>query len=146
MSTAFSTSLSVTVPQRQPLKPFEQALAELLTHAAPLQRTETVSTFDADGRVLVQNLTASLDVPANDNSSMDGYAVRCADWVDTNTLLPVSQRIPAGSSGHLLAPNSVARIFTGAPIPPGADAVVMQEECVALDAGVEAASPALIGA
>ena len=150
MSTAFPTPshtastptpLTATVPQRQPLKPFEQALAELLAHAAPLQRTETVSTFEADGRVLAQNLTASLDVPAHDNSSMDGYAVRCADWVDTNTLLPVNQRIPAGSSGHLLAPNSVARIFTGAPIPPGADAVVMQEECVALDAGVEAAGP-----
>ena len=62
---------------------------------------------------------------------MDGYALRCADWVDANTTLQVNQRIPAGSRGHLLGPVSAARIFTGAPIPPGADTVVMQEDCIA---------------
>lgn len=111
------------------MKPLDQALAELLAFATPLAPAESVLTFDADGRVLAQDLMSCLDVPAHDNSSMDGYAVRSADWLGLDTLLQVSQRIPAGSSGHLLAAASVARIFTGAPIPPGADAVVMQEDC-----------------
>ncbi len=122
-------------PGRAPLKPLDQALAELLDRAALLPGFETVSTFDADGRVLAQDLVSSLDVPAHDNSSMDGYALRTADWAE-GAVLQVNQRIPAGSSGHLLAPVSAARIFTGAPIPPGADAVVMQEDCEVVDAGV----------
>lgn len=129
MRTDFSTAAA-----RAPLKPLDQALAGLLAHAAPLPGCEMVSTFDADGRVLSRDLISSLNVPAHDNSSMDGYALRCTDWVDANTVLQVNQRIPAGSSGHLLGPASAARIFTGAPIPPGADAVVMQEDCVATDA------------
>ncbi len=119
---------------RAPLKSLDAALAELLAHATALPGVESVSTFDADGRVLVQDLTASLDVPAHDNSSMDGYALRCADWLDADTQLLVNQRIPAGSSGVALAAHSAARIFTGAPIPQGADAVVMQEECTVLEA------------
>ncbi|MFC6283065.1 MULTISPECIES: molybdopterin molybdotransferase MoeA [Polaromonas] len=119
---------------RAQLKPLDLALAELLAHATPLAGAESVSTFDADGRVLVQDLVSSLDVPALDNSSMDGYALRCADWADAHTLLQVKQRIPAGSSGHALTPGSAARIFTGAPIPSGADTVVMQEDCVATEA------------
>ncbi|CAN5290899.1 molybdopterin molybdotransferase MoeA [soil metagenome] len=118
------------------MKPLDLALAELLAFAAPLAPAERVSTFDADGRVLAQDLLSGLDVPAHDNSAMDGYAVRCADWQDAATLLQVSQRIPAGSSGHGLAPASAARIFTGAPIPPGVDAVVMQEDCDAVEGGV----------
>ena len=120
--------IAVTVP-RTPLKSLDDALAELLTHATPLARFDTVSTFDADGRVLAQDLVAALDVPGHDNSSMDGYAVRSADWASNATVLQVSQRIAAGSRGQALAPISVARIFTGAPIPDGADAVVMQEDC-----------------
>ncbi len=119
-----------SLPVRTPLKPLDQALTELLAFAAPLPGFEVVSTFDADGRVLAQDVLSSLDVPAHDNSSMDGYALRCADWLDANTTLIVNQRIPAGSSGRALGPASAARIFTGAPIPPGADAVVMQEDCV----------------
>ena len=122
-------------PARAPLKPLDAALAELLAQAPPLPGVETVSTFDADGRVLAQDLLSSLDVPAHDNSAMDGYAVRSADWENSATVLQVNQRIPAGSSGHALAPLCAARIFTGAPIPPGADAVVMQEDCETLDAG-----------
>jgi molybdopterin molybdotransferase len=121
--------LMSSTPPRQPLKPLDEALAELLGHALPLGLVDTVSTFDADGCVLAQDVVAELDVPAHDNSSMDGYAVRSADWVNATTVLQVSQRIAAGSSGHALAPMSVARIFTGAPIPEGADAVVMQEDC-----------------
>lgn len=119
-------------PPRTPLKPLDVALAELLGFANVLEGVESVSTFDADGRVLAQNLVSGLQVPSQDNSSMDGYAVRCADVLAAQTTaaaLLVSQRIAAGSVGLPLQPMSVARIFTGAPIPPGADAVVMQEDC-----------------
>lgn len=114
---------------RPPLKSLDEALTELLSFAAVLGDHETVSTFDADGRVLAQDITSGLQVPPQDNSSMDGYAVRCADVAQATGPLPVSQRIAAGSAGEPLAPFSVARIFTGAPIPVGADAVVMQEDC-----------------
>jgi molybdopterin molybdotransferase len=119
-------------PQRpafKPLKPLDDALTELMGYAVALTGTERVSSFDADGRVLAQDLVSGLQVPPQDNSSMDGYAVRCADLADPAKALPVSQRIPAGASGRALAAMTVARIFTGAPIPSGADAVVMQEDC-----------------
>lgn len=122
---------------RAGLKPLDDALAELLGHAEALAGVESVSTFDADGRVLAQDLVSALHVPPQDNSSMDGYAVRCADLGQDHSQagLPVSQRIAAGSSGTPLMPMSIARIFTGAPIPPGADAVVMQEDCEVLADG-----------
>ncbi len=119
---------------RAPLRPLTDALHELLAHATPLPGGESVSTFDADGRVLAQDVLSSLDVPAHDNSAMDGYAVRSADWSHADAVLPVHQRIPAGSAGVPLAAGSAARIFTGAPVPAGADAIVMQEDCVAVDA------------
>ncbi len=127
-------------PERPPMKPLDLALDELMGFAAPLAPAESVLTFDADGRVLMQDLVSALDVPAHDNSSMDGYAVRCADWLGADTLLPVSQRIPAGTSGQALAPASVARIFTGAPVPQGADVVVMQEDCEAVEGGIRIAA------
>lgn len=111
------------------MKSLDDALAQLLAHATPLGATEQVATFDADGRVLAQDVVSALQVPPHDNSSMDGYALRCADLSDPGLALPVSQRIPAGSFGAALAAMTVARIFTGAPIPTGADAVVMQEDC-----------------
>lgn len=116
-------------PAAKPMKSLDDALAQLLGYAAPLDGVEQLATFDADGRVLAQDLVSHLHVPPQDNSSMDGYALRCADLADPSRALPVSQRIPAGSAGTALAPQSVARIFTGAPIPAGADAVVMQEDC-----------------
>ena len=115
--------------QAPAMKSLDDALTQLLAHATPLGATEQVATFDADGRVLAQDVVSALQVPPHDNSSMDGYALRCADLVDPGLPLPVSQRIPAGSFGTALAAMSVARIFTGAPIPSGADAVVMQEDC-----------------
>lgn len=118
---------------RAPLKPLDEALAELLAQAAPLAGTDTVNTFDADGRVLAQAATSPLQVPPTDNSSMDGYAVRCADVPAAGVALPVAQRIPAGAFGVPLAAGTAARIFTGAPVPEGADAIVMQEDCEALD-------------
>jgi molybdopterin molybdotransferase len=117
--------------QRRPLRALDDALAELLAHAQPLAGTETVSTFEADGRVLLQDLVSALQVPPQDNSSMDGYAVRSAEIADEGVRLPVSQRVPAGGAALPLAPGSAARIFTGATLPEGADAVVMQEDCQA---------------
>ena len=111
------------------LRPLDDALADLLAHAQPLADSETVSTCDADGRVLAQDCVSALQVPPQDNSSMDGYAVRSVEIADEGVLMPVSQRIPAGADPGPLAPGSAARIFTGAPIPAGADAVVMQEDC-----------------
>lgn len=114
---------------RPPLKSLDDALAELLGHATTLTGVEQITTFDGDGRVLAQDMVSALHVPPQDNSSMDGYAVRCADVRVAGGVLPVSQRIPAGASGQSLQPGTVARIFTGAPIPAGADAVIMQEDC-----------------
>ncbi len=121
-------------PQK-PLMPLDAALAELLGQVSTLAGIEQVSTFEADGRVLAQNMLSSLHVPPQDNSSMDGYAMRCADLTATGTVLQVSQRIPAGSVGTALQAGTAARIFTGASVPAGADAVVMQEECEALEDG-----------
>ena len=118
-------------PPMKPLKPLDEALAELLGHATPLTGVDTVTTFDADGRVLAQDCISALHVPPQDNSSMDGYAVRCADVAAAGALLPVSQRIAAGSAGEPLQPGTAARIFTGAPVPAGADAILMQEDCEA---------------
>ncbi len=114
---------------RPPLKALDQALTELLARAQPLAGVQMVSTFEADGRVLAQDVVSALQVPPQDNSAMDGYAVCSADLTDGTAVLRVSQRIAAGSSGSALEPGTVARIFTGAPIPQGADAVVMQEDC-----------------
>ena len=108
---------------------FDDALTRLLAGAVPVRDTETVATQSAAGRILAQGLRSTIDVPPLDNTSMDGYALRCADVPAAGTQLVVAQRIPAGSVGHVLAPGTAARIFTGAPLPAGADAVVMQELC-----------------
>ena len=109
----------------------DEALERLLAAVAPLPASEheTLSTFDALSRVLQHDLRSTLDVPPQDNTSMDGYALRCADVPVAGVILPVSQRIPAGVVGAPLAPGTAARIFTGAQVPAGADAVVMQEQC-----------------
>src|SRR5262245_49769754 len=99
-------------------------------HAAT--ERERVSTFDALHRVLAADVRSGLNVPPEDNSEMDGYAMRAADVPSEGTVLPVAQRIPAGQVGRPLEPGTAARIFTGAPIPAGADAVVMQELCEAI--------------
>ncbi|MFE1571196.1 gephyrin-like molybdotransferase Glp [Comamonas odontotermitis] len=120
---------------RPPLKTLADALGELLAQAKQLAAAESVSTFDADGRVLAQDLVSALQVPSFDNSAMDGYALCAADIPEAGAVLPVSQRIAAGSVGTALAAGTAARIFTGAPVPAGADAVVMQEECAPRDDG-----------
>lgn len=105
---------------------FDEALQRLLSHATPPD-AEPVSLWEADGRVLARSLVSTLDVPPWDNAQMDGYAVRAGACVAGRSF-PVSQRIPAGHPGQPLTPGTVARIFTGAAMPEGADAVVMQED------------------
>jgi molybdopterin molybdotransferase len=113
---------------KQPgLIPYEEALQRLLDSAETLAATEIVPLAEAAGRVLAAAATASVAVPPADNSSMDGYAINCAD-LQTGLVLPISQRIPAGVAPTALMPASCARIFTGAEIPSGANAVVMQED------------------
>ena len=111
------------------LRPFDEVRAALLAAAEPLADIEQVPTAEALGRVLARAQVSGLQVPPLDNSSMDGYAVCTADVADLGARLRVGQRIPAGSVGHTLERGTAARIFTGAPIPHGADAVVMQELC-----------------
>ena len=108
-----------------------EALDVLLAAARPVTDTETIPTLDANGRVLAGDQLATIDVPSADNTQMDGYAVRAADCASGAATLRVAQRIPAGHVGQPLEPGTAARIFTGALIPPGADAVVMQEQCEA---------------
>jgi molybdopterin molybdotransferase len=109
----------------------ETALGRLLGAVAslPAAEAETLSTFHALGRVLADDVRSGLDVPPADNTSMDGYALCCADLAAAHGVLPVRQRIPAGVAPVPLVPGSAARIFTGAQVPLGADAVVMQEQC-----------------
>ncbi|PUE60251.1 molybdopterin molybdenumtransferase MoeA [Limnohabitans curvus] len=118
---------------RPALLSLDDALPQLLAQARALTGVQLVSTFDADGRVLARDVVAALQVPPQDNSSMDGYALRAADCAQAGAVLRVTQRIPAGTHGTQLNAGEAARIFTGAPIPPGADAVVMQEDCDALE-------------
>ena len=113
--------------------PVEQALARLLdiAEAAPVTERERVPLAQAQGRVLAVDLIAGLDLPPWPNSAMDGYALCLADW--TGEPLPVSQRVFAGQAPQPLTPGTCARIFTGAPLPDGADCVEMQENVTVLD-------------
>jgi molybdopterin molybdotransferase len=123
---------------RGPLISADDALARLLAAVVPQGRSENVSTPDAWGRILAQDVVSTVNVPPEDNSAMDGYAIRIADLAGAaGTLLPVSQRIAAGQVGQPLAAGTAARIFTGAQVPAGADAVVMQEHCQAVDGGAD---------
>lgn len=129
--------MNTNTPRPTTLLTLDDALARLLGALQPLSETETVSTFDALGRVLAADLRSIADVPAADNSAMDGYALRHGDVPSAGTVLPVSQRVPAGVVGTALKPGTAARIFTGAFVPEGADTVVMQEDCEALDGAVK---------
>jgi len=115
---------------------FEQALERLLAAAQPVTEIRSQPLTAAAGRVLALAQRSTVAVPPLDNSGMDGYAVRSADVTAAGACLPVSQRIPAGTVGTALQPGTAARIFTGAPVPAGADAVVMQELCEHGDGGV----------
>ncbi|KAF3998933.1 molybdopterin molybdotransferase MoeA [Glaciimonas immobilis] len=123
-------------PLSSPMLSVTDALEVLLTAARPVTEIEIIPTLSANGRVLATAQISQLNVPPADNTQMDGYAVRAADCMSGTARLPVSQRIPAGHVGQPLHPGTAARIFTGAMIPPGADAVVMQEMCEAGDDAV----------
>jgi molybdopterin molybdotransferase len=122
---------------RGPLVSTSDALATLLAAARPVSGTETISTLDALNRVLATDVVSGLDVPPMNTSAMDGYAVRTIDLAHGDRRLPVSQRIAAGHAPEPLAAGTAARIFTGAPVPPGADAVVMQEQTATIGEAVE---------
>ena len=115
---------------KPPMLTAQQALDHLLSHAQPVDEIEKVSMQASLGRVLAENVNSLVDVPPLDNTSMDGYALRTADTQNPGSILRIAQRIPAGSIGTQLEAGTAARIFTGAPVPPGADAVVMQEDCI----------------
>ncbi len=104
----------------------DEALSQLMAGARPVREVEEVPALEATGRVLARAQRSTMDVPPMDNSAMDGYAIRLSD-LQAGKSLPVKQKIMAGAVGKPLEPGSAARIFTGAPIPFGADAVVMQE-------------------
>ena len=111
------------------MKTVEQALDFLLAQARSIEEVETVTLNQALGRVLAQAVVSNIDVPPWRNSAMDGYAINRVD-LEQGKRLQVSQRIPAGSTGIPLASGAAARIFTGAPVPEGADTVVIQEDCL----------------
>src|SRR5690606_4550299 len=115
--------------EKKPLLPVQEALDTLLAGVRPITDGEQIPTLDANGRVLAAAQLSQLNVPPMDNTQMDGYAVRAADCASGEARLKVAQRIPAGHVGEPLQPGTAARIFTGAMIPDGADAVVMQEVC-----------------
>lgn len=116
------------IPQKNMLS-VAQALEQLLSAAHAVTETEMIPTLQANGRILAQAQRSTLHVPPMDNTQMDGYAVRAADCASGSARLKISQRIPAGVVGEPLQQGTAARIFTGAMIPQGADAVVMQEQC-----------------
>ncbi|MCB1802209.1 MAG: molybdopterin molybdotransferase MoeA [Gammaproteobacteria bacterium] len=124
---------------------YEDAVAQLVAAARPLAQSETLALRDALGRVLAEAVVSTIDVPGWDYSAMDGYAVRTADCSGSDTELPVSQRLPAGVDPKPLSPGTAARIFTGAPIPAGADSVVMQEVCSAGEHGVRISASVSVG-
>lgn len=108
----------------------QEALAFLLDAVSVIDGAERVEVGSANGRVLAESLFSGVDVPNADVAAMDGYAVRSQDCTAEKVTLNITQRIPAGGAGHGLQQGEAARIFTGAPVPEGADAVVMQEMCM----------------
>jgi len=118
------------------LIPLDRALTFLLSEASDNHAVVDVPLPKALGCVLAEAQHAAINVPEFDNSAMDGYAVRCTDIDKPGCQLPVSQSIAAGHPGEALEKGSAARIFTGAPIPEGADAVVIQENTQAQDGQV----------
>ncbi len=124
----------------------EEARAYLLDRARRIGESERVATEDALGRIVAADVTAPIDVPGHANSAMDGYAVRAADVPHAGeATLHVTQRIAAGEVGSVLAAGEAARIFTGAPIPDGADAIAIQEDCRREGAWVTVPGPLAAG-
>jgi len=123
-------------PTLDGLLSYDQAVEQLVAAAVPIAERRQVALREALGRVLAEPVVSTIDVPGWDYSAMDGYALRAGDCTTPGAELPLSQRLPAGAAPQPLEPGTAARIFTGAPIPAGADTVVMQEVCEALDGAV----------
>jgi molybdopterin molybdotransferase len=122
-------NLSSIIFRNKRMLDFDTALAKLLAQARPVTQIKTVLLADALGQVLADDVISSINVPSFDNSAMDGYAINVPDFDCPPAQYPIVQRIAAGEVGLALASGEAARIFTGAPIPAGANAVAMQEVC-----------------
>ncbi len=128
------------------LTPVDEALELLLTDAKPTASVVLCKLKHARQRVLAENICSSINVPPSDNSAMDGYAVRSSDLrADKHAALPIAQRVQTGQKAAPLAPATAARIFTGATIPAGADAVVMQENCTTVAGRVKISEVPAVG-
>ncbi len=121
----------------QGLTPVEEALARILADAQPISGADMLPLAECRHRVLASDVHSGIDVPPADNSSMDGYALRFADYAAGQRHFTVTQRVVAGAVGGPLKAGTAVRIFTGAELPPGADTVVMQEDARAADGAVE---------
>jgi molybdopterin molybdotransferase len=120
-----------------PLLAYHEALEQLTSSVAAVGKVVDKPLLQALGAVLAESIESQIDVPGCAMSSMDGYAINTADLAASGeTCLPLSQRIVAGTAAEALAKGTAARIFTGAPIPDGADAVIMQEQVDADDHGI----------
>ena len=120
---------------------FDAAQAQLAARGRAPTTHEILALADLDGRVLAEDILATLDLPPADNSAMDGYALRAADATAAGTVLPVQQRCFAGQAPDPLQPGQATRLFTGSVIPAGADTVVMQENCQETDGQVTLLTP-----
>lgn len=118
------------------LLPVEDALSRLLAAARPIAETEQVSLHEANGRVLAADLTARLTQPPFDASAMDGYALRAEDAAEVGSILTVAGESAAGHGfSGTVASGEAVRIFTGAPVPDGADSILLQEDAEKLEGG-----------
>lgn len=125
-----------TIPQ--PLLSIDEALELLINSAQIIDDIQLIELDDALNKILAVDVCSDIFVPGFDNSAMDGYAINLKqDQINTTggTTFEITDRIPAGSTGSTLAAGCAARIFTGAPIPKGANTVIMQEECELLENG-----------
>ena len=128
------------------MTPVDEVIAKLLAMAEPTTRVERLDLADALGQMLAEDIIASVDVPLADNSAMDGYALDASDLnMRAGGLYPVADRIAAGYIGQPLQPGTLSRIFTGAPLPEGANAVVIQEDTVVIDGLVQVNVMPIVG-
>ena len=124
---------------------FDDARARLLDAARAPSRTESLPLLHACGLVLARPVVSPINVPGFDNSAMDGYALAVNDFSALPQSYKVTQRIAAGQTGEALASGTAARIFTGAPVPPGSSAVVPQEHTELQDDQVRVTQPIAAG-
>ena len=123
----------------QSLMSVDEALEFLLDASVTTEKKESVSLDNSLSRILAFDIHSTINVPGFDNSAMDGYAIALSDnqLLQNNLSFDIVDRIPAGSTGNELNKGCAARIFTGAPIPKGANTVIMQEECEVSEDGVQ---------